>query len=68
MLLVILSSAWAVLTEKTILPRRMLFFHQLPWQLVLVLLPDVRQALGLAPSTWDFVLSKVPATQHCCSG
>ncbi len=58
MVLLILGNAWAVLTEKTILPRRMLFFHQLPWQLVLVLLPDVRQTLGLVPSTWDFVLSQ----------
>ena len=61
MLLLILASAWAVLTKKTILPRRMFLLHLLPCQLVLLLIPDLRQALGATPSTWDFVLSQ-------CSG
>ena len=61
MVLLILVSSWAALTKKTILPRRMFLLHLLPWQLALVLIPDLRQTLGAAPSTWDFVLSQ-------CSG
>ena len=58
MILLILSSAFALLTRRTILPRRMLVFHMLTWQLVFMLIPDVRQALGAEVSTWDFVLSQ----------
>lgn len=61
MLLLILGSAWAVLAKKTFLPRRMLVFHALTCQLALMLIPDIRQALGAPVSTWDFVLSQ-------CSG
>lgn len=61
MVLLILGNAWAVLTKKTCLPRKLFFFHALVWQLLFVLIPDIRQALGAAPSTWDFVLSQ-------CSG
>ena len=58
MVLLMLSSAWAVATGRTILPRRMFFCHMLVWQLAFVLIPDVRQALGAEVSTWDFVLSQ----------
>ena len=61
MLLLILGSAFAVLTRKTILPRWMLGFHLITWQLILMLFPDIRQMLGTEISTWDFVLSQ-------CSG
>ncbi len=30
----------------------------LVWQLFFVLIPDIRQALGMKISTWDFVLSQ----------
>ena len=42
----------------TILPRRMLAFHLIVVELVLLLIPDVRQALGARVSTWDFILSQ----------
>ena len=58
MMLLILAGAWAVLSKKTILPRRMFIWHMLVWQIVFVLIPDVRQALGAGVSTWDFVLSQ----------
>ena len=58
MLVLILVNAWAVLTGKTILPRQMFLFHLLLWQVVLALIPDIRQALGAEVSTWDFVLSQ----------
>ena len=61
MLLLALTGLWALAAKKTILPRRMLLVHMLPVQLVLVLIPDVRQALGAQITTWDFVLSQ-------CSG
>ena len=58
MLLLGLGDAFAVLTGKTILPRRMFVFHMLTWQLVFVLIPDIRQWLGAEITTWDFVLSQ----------
>ena len=61
MFLLALTGAWAVLTRKTPLPRRMVLFHLVVCQLVLALIPDLRQALGAEVSTWDFVLSQ-------CSG
>ncbi|MEI3085267.1 MAG: hypothetical protein V8S87_04290 [Oscillospiraceae bacterium] len=60
------GSAYAVLTGKTVLPRRMLIFHQLVWQLVFVLIPDIRQLLGAEVSTWDFVLSQGSGNAALC--
>ena len=56
--LLFLGSAFAVVTKKTVLPRRMLALHILVFQLVFVLIPDIRQALGAEISTWDYVLSQ----------
>ena len=58
MLLLMLVSAFAVLTKKTLLPRWMAAFHLLVLQLPLVLIPDIRQSAGAEVSTWDFVLSQ----------
>ena len=58
MLLLILSSAFAVLARKTILPRWMFAFHMLTWQIIFVLIPDIRQMAGAEVSTMDFVLSQ----------
>ena len=58
MVLLILASAFAVLTKKTVLPRRMFFLHMIVFQIIFVLIPDIRQALGADISTWDFVLSQ----------
>lgn len=66
MFLLILGSAYAVLTGKTVLPWRMFVFHQLVWQLVFVLIPDIRQLLGAEVSTWDFVLSQGSGNAALC--
>ena len=66
MVLMILTGAFAVLTKKTILPRRMFAFHMIVFQIVLVLIPDVRQALGADISTWDFVLSQGSGNVALC--
>lgn len=58
MALFIIANVWAILARKTILPRRMLLFHILVWQIVFAVIPDIRQALGAEVSTWDFVLSQ----------
>ena len=58
MVLIILASAFALLTKKTALPRWMFCFHMVVWQIVLAGIPDVRQLLGAEISTWDFVLSQ----------
>lgn len=47
-----------MLTGKTVLPRGMICVRMLVWQIVFVLVPDIRQALGAEVSTWDFVLSQ----------
>lgn len=66
MILLILTSAWAVLTKKTVLPRWMFVFHMIVWQIVFVLIPDVRQTLGAKISTWDFILSQGSGNAALC--
>ena len=66
MILLILASAFAVLTKKTVLPRGIFAFHMLIFQLVFVLIPDIRQALGADISTWDFVLSQGSGNAALC--
>ncbi len=48
------------------LPRRMFAVHIIVLQLVLVLIPDIRQALGMEVSTWDFVLSQGSTNASFC--
>ena len=67
MVLLILASAFAVLTKKTILPRWMFALHLVVLQTVLVLIPDIRQALGAGVSTWDFVLSQGSGNAALCA-
>lgn len=66
MILLILASAFAVLTKKTVLPRWMFAVHMIVFQLVFVLIPDIRQALGAEISTWDFVLSQSSGNAALC--
>lgn len=66
MVLLILAGFYALLTKRTVLPRRMLAFHMLVWQLVLMLIPDIRQLLGAQLSTWDFVLSQGSGNAALC--
>lgn len=66
MFLLILTSAFAVLTKKTVLPRSMIALHMLVFQLIFVLIPDIRQALGAEISTWDFVLSQGSGNAALC--
>lgn len=66
MFLFILGNAFAVWTKKTVLPRRMLWFHLLVWQLVFALIPDIRQLLGCAVSPWDFILSQGSGNAALC--
>ena len=66
MVLLILTSAFAVLTKKTVLPRWMFVFHMIVFQIIFVLIPDIRQALGAGISTWDFVLSQGSGNAALC--
>ena len=66
MILLMVTGAFAVLSGKTVLPRRMFAFYPLVWQIVLVLIPDIRQALGAKISTWDFVLSQGSGNAALC--
>lgn len=66
MILLIIASAFALLTKKTVLPRGMFAFHMIVFQVVLVLIPDIRQALGADISTWDFVLSQGSGNAALC--
>lgn len=58
MVLMLLAGTWAFLSGKTVLPRKMFMFHMLIWQIVLVAIPDIRQALGAEITTLDFVMSQ----------
>lgn len=66
MFLLILTSAFAVLTKKTVLPQWMFAFHMIVFQIVFVLIPDIRQAFGANISTWDFVLSQGSGNAALC--
>lgn len=66
MVLLILAGALAVLTKKTVLPRWMFIFHMIIFQIIFVLIPDIRQALGADISTWDFVLSQGSGNAALC--
>ena len=66
MVLLILVSAFAVLTKKTFLPRWMMALHMIVFQIVFVLVPDIRQAFGAEISTWDFVLSQGSGNAALC--
>ena len=66
MVLLILSSAFAVLTKKTVLPRRMFALHMIVFQVLFVLIPDIKQAFGADISTWDFVLSQGSGNAALC--
>lgn len=66
MILLILVSAFAVLTKKTVLPRGMFAVHMIFFQIVFVLIPDIRQAFGADISTWDFVLSQGSGNAALC--
>ena len=66
MVLLILASAFAVFTKKNLLPRRIFPFHMIVFQLIFVLIPDIRQALGAEISTWDFVLSQGSGNAALC--
>lgn len=66
LILLILGTAFAVLTKKTVLPRGMFAAHIIVFQLIFVLIPDIRQALGMEISTWDFVLSQGSTNASFC--
>lgn len=66
MILLILTSAFAVLTKKTVLPRGMFALHMIVFQIIFVLIPDIRQAIGADISTWDFVLSQGSGNAALC--
>lgn len=48
MVLLILAGAFALLTKKTVLPRWMFAFHMIVFQVIFVLIPDIRQEIGRA--------------------
>lgn len=44
----------------------MLAVHMLVWQIVLVLIPDIRQLLGAEIPTWDFVCNQGSGNAALC--
>jgi len=66
MILLILTSAFAVITKKTIMPRWMIALHMIVFQIVFVIIPDICQMLHLGISTWDFILSQASGNAALC--
>ncbi len=64
--LLLLTSGFAVLTRRTILPRWMFALHIIVFQLIFVLIPDIRQALGAELSPWDSILSQGSTNAALC--
>lgn len=48
----------SIISNRTILPRKMLLFNILSWQLILVLVPDIHQILSPNITTMDYVMSR----------
>ncbi len=66
-LLLMLASLIAILRNKMIMGRKMLVFHIVVWQLILVCIPDIRQALGADVSIIDYVFSQSSGNVACFS-
>lgn len=66
MFLLVLTNAFALLSKKTFMPRWMLALHMIVFQIIFVLIPDIRQAFGADISTWDFVLSQGSGNAALC--
>ena len=47
-----------LLAGKTRYPRRMLIFHPVTWNILLVIVPDIAQALQVPAATWMSVMSQ----------
>ena len=47
-----------LLVGKTRYPRRMLVFHPVTWNLLLVAVPDIAQAMQVQTATWMSVMSQ----------
>ena len=47
-----------LLVGKTRYPRRMLVFHPVTWNLLLVAVPDIAQAMQVPTATWMSVMSR----------
>ena len=59
--------SFAVLTKRTVLPRWMFALHMVVFQIVVVLIPDIRQALGAVISPHGiFVLSQGSGNAALC--
>ena len=66
LVLLFLTSGIAVLTKRTVLPRWMFTLHIIVFQLIFVLIPDIRQALGAEISAWDYILSQGSTNGALC--
>lgn len=66
MVLLIIPNAFALLTKKTVMPRKMFAFHMIVFQIIFVLIPDIRQAFGAEISTWDFIFSQGSGNAALC--
>lgn len=66
MILLILPNAFALLTKKTVMPRKMFAFHMIVFQIIFVLIPDIRQAFGAEISTRDFIFSQGSGNAALC--
>ena len=47
-----------LLAGKTRYPRWMLVFHPVPWNILLVVIPDIAQTVGVPIATWMSVMSQ----------
>lgn len=47
-----------MITGKTRYPKWMLIFHPVTWNILLVVIPDIAQAMQVPVSTWMSVMSQ----------
>lgn len=60
----LLGSFISIVSNRTILPRKMLLFNILPWQLILMLVPDIHQILSPNITTMEPVIGKSGGSYH----
>ena len=63
--LLMLTSLISLLAGRTVMKRSMIVFHIITWQLIFVLIPDIRQAMGADISTLDYVFSQASGNTAC---
>ena len=57
-MMLLIGSFAAVVSNRTIMPRKMVLFNVLIWQLIFILIPDIHQLISPNITIMDYVMSQ----------